>query len=204
MKVSFLAITMLFIAVISGCAPAQPDETVAARLRLDELVVLSGQRLGDEALIAQIGQRGVAFVLSPQDFEQQRAAGVSEGVLRYLQGRASGERGLKAQIVSGRYRVPADSGTLHLGYPYLGYHGGHHYYCGHYYGGQQYSSGTGATLAPTTAAITATIIERVQAAEASACFENLGQQPPKQRDSRRDKAGCEHADGVTEHSRASL
>lgn len=132
---------VLFLVVTTiGCASAQRSrsETAAVGLRIDELVVLSRTGMSDDDLIAQIEQRGVAFVLSPQDFEKQRAAGISDGVLRYLQGRSSGEQGLKAQIASGRYRVPAYSGPLYLGYPYLGYHGGLHHYGGHQYGGHQY------------------------------------------------------------------
>lgn len=92
--------------------------------------------LSDEALIAEMDRRGVAFVLSPQDFERQRAAGVGEGLLRYLQGRADGEQALKAQIVSGRYRLNAYSGAVYLGYGYLGSYDGLHYYGG--YGGGRY------------------------------------------------------------------
>lgn len=115
---------------LTGCATAQAPEAQAPRLRLDEVVVMSQQGLDDEALIAEIETRGVAFVLSPQDFEQQRAAGVSEGLLRYLQGRARGEQDLRAKIVSGRYRLNAYSGALYLGYNYLGYYDGLHYYGG--------------------------------------------------------------------------
>lgn len=115
---------------LTGCATAQAPEVQAPRLRLDEIVALSQGGLGDEALIAEIERRGVAFVLSPQDFEQQRAAGVSEGLLRYLQGRARGEQDLRARIVSGRYRLNAYSGAHYRGYNYLGYYDGLHYYGG--------------------------------------------------------------------------
>ena len=102
--------------------------TLPPPLRLDEVVALSRQGVTDDAVIAEIEQRGAAFVLSPQDFEQQRAAGISDGVLRYLQGRASAETKLRAYLLAGRYRVPAYSGAAYLGYPYLGYYDGLHSY----------------------------------------------------------------------------
>ena len=115
---------------LTGCASVQVDEVRAPRLHLDEVVAMSREGLRDDALIMELERRGVAFVLSPQDFEQQRAAGVSEGLLRYLQGRARSEQDLKAWIVSGRYRLNAYSGTLYLGYNYLGYYDGSYYYGG--------------------------------------------------------------------------
>ncbi len=138
LKTRKFGIVLLLVLTTVGCASAQRNksETAAAGLRIDEVVALSLTGMSDDDLISQIEQRGVAFVLSPQDFETQRAAGISDGVLRYLQGRSSGEQGLKAQIASGRYRVPAYSGPLYLGYPYLGYHGGLHHYGGHQYGGR--------------------------------------------------------------------
>lgn len=144
-RLKTFGIVLLLVVTTIGCASAQrsKSETVAAGLRIDEVAVLSRTGMSDDELIAQIEQRGVAFVLSPQDFEKQRAAGISDGVLRYLQGRSSGEQGLKAQIAGGRYRVPAYSGPLYLGYPYLGYHGGLHHYGGHQYGGHGGAHGDG-------------------------------------------------------------
>lgn len=143
MKIAPLLLTLVVVVATAGCATASPPEPV----RLDELLTLSGQGLADDVLIAQIEQRGVAFVLSPQDLDAQRAAGVSEGVLRYLQGRASGEQALRIRILGGRYRVPGYDGWLYRGYPYLGYHDGAHYYGdARGYGGQRYfhdNSGNG-------------------------------------------------------------
>jgi len=138
MRHAMTLFALVWAITLTGCATARPPEVQtaevqAARLRLDEVVAMSQQGLGDDALIAEIERRGVAFVLSPQDFEQQRAAGVSEGLLRYLQGRARGEQNLLALIVSGRYRLYACSGALYHGYGYLGYYYGLHYYGG--YGG---------------------------------------------------------------------
>ncbi len=136
MKRVLTLLALVSAVALTGCATAQAPEAQAPRLRLDEVVAMSRVGLSDEALIAEIERRGAAFVLSPEDFEQQRAAGVSEGLLRYLQGRASGEQDLRARIVSGRYRLNAYSGALYLGYNYLGYHDGLHYYGGYgSYGG---------------------------------------------------------------------
>lgn len=97
-------------------------------MRLDELVTLSKSGASDDEVIAQLTQRGAAFVLSPQDIPAQREAGVSDGVLRYLQGRADAEQLLAARIQRGRYRVAGYVGTSYSGYPYLGYYDGLHYY----------------------------------------------------------------------------
>ena len=82
MKHLISLLALISAVALTGCATAQPPEVQPPRLRLDEVVAMSQQGLGDQALIAEIERRGVAFVLSPQDFEQQRAAGVSEGLLR--------------------------------------------------------------------------------------------------------------------------
>ncbi len=111
-----------------GCATAQPVAPPPSPVRLDELMTLTTQGLGDDALIAEIEQRGVVFILSAQDLAAQRAAGVSDGVLRYLQGRATGEQELKASLLRARYRVAGYGGTLYLGYPYIGYGDGAHCY----------------------------------------------------------------------------
>lgn len=113
---------------LGGCAATMPVDPVPAPMRLDELATLSKTGASDDVVIAQLGQRGVAFVLSPQDIPAQREAGVSEGVLRYLQGRADAEQALAALIQRGRYRLPGYAGTGYLGNPYLGYYGGLHYY----------------------------------------------------------------------------
>ena len=126
-------VLMALVSVLTfgGCATAQSPTWPDSRLRFDEVVALSQQGLGDEALIAEIEQRGIVFVLSPRDSEQQRAAGVSEGLLRYLQGRARGEQELRTQIVAGRYWRDAYAGPRYLGYNYLGYYDGLHYYGGY-------------------------------------------------------------------------
>jgi len=130
MKHFLVPFALVCAVALTGCASVQVDEVRAPRLHLDEVVAMSREGLRDDALIMEIERRGVAFVLSPQDFEQQRAAGVSEGLLRYLQGRARSEQDLKAWIVSGRYRLNAYSGALYLGYNYLGYYDGSYYYGG--------------------------------------------------------------------------
>jgi hypothetical protein len=129
-----LAFALLVAAAITGCAVAQPGLAAPLPLRIDEVVAMSTRGDSDAAIIAQIQQRGVAFVLAPEDFAQQRAAGVSDGVLRYVQGRSDGDQVLRARIMSGRYPVPAYYGSSYLGYSYLGYHAGQHYYGGNYGG----------------------------------------------------------------------
>lgn len=136
-------VLMLIVAVNAGCASAQPDLPLPAPVRIDELATLSSQGLGDDALIAEMDRRGVAFVLSAKDRESLGAAGVSDGVLRYLQGRASADSAFVAAVQRGRYRVNAYSGALYLGYPYLGYFEGNHYYgdYGYAYRGLYYYGG---------------------------------------------------------------
>ena len=132
MKLTLMVMALLLAVATSGCAVTQPAPAVP--LRIDEVAAMSTQGQSDAAVIAHIQQRGAAFVLTPQDFEQQRAAGVSEGVLRYLQGRGDGDQALRSRILSGRYPVPLYYGSSYLGYSYLGYHGGHHYYGGALHG----------------------------------------------------------------------
>lgn len=129
MRILSIAFVHIIVIALAGCAIAQPVDAGPGRVRLDELAALSGQGAGDDAVITVIGQRGIAFVLTPRDFETQRTAGVSEGVLRYLQGRSVGEQSLRARIVAGR-PVPAYYGAVCLGYPYHGYYDGLHYYGG--------------------------------------------------------------------------
>lgn len=121
---------MSTLVLFTGCAAMPATESGPPPVRLDELVALSKQGLVDDALVSQLAQRGVAFVLSPQDTTALREAGVSNGVLRYLQGRADGDRALAARIQRGRYPASAYYGTVYLGYPYLGYAYGLHYYGG--------------------------------------------------------------------------
>ena len=130
MRLVSLAFALLVTLAITGCAVAQPGLTASPPLRIDEVVAMSARGESDAAIIAQIQQRGTAFVLAPEDLVQQRAAGVSDGVLRYVQGRSDGDQALRARILSGRYPVPAYYGPSYLGYSYLGYHGGQHYYGG--------------------------------------------------------------------------
>jgi len=147
MRIVPIALLHAVVLALAGCAAAQPIDTGPGPVRLDELVVLSGRGASDSAVIATIEQRGLAFVLTPGDFEAQRAAGVSEGVLRYLQGRAASDQSLRARIVGGR-PVPAYYGAIYLGYPYLGYYGGSHYYGGgtHFYGGAHHGRPVGGHL----------------------------------------------------------
>lgn len=133
MKTRLTYIAILFTILLSGCAIAQIPEAKPVPLRLDELTAWSDQKLSDDDVIAQVEQRGVAFVLSSEDVERLRSANVSDGVVRFLQGRASGEQALRAKIVSGKYRVPNYSGLIYRNYPYLGYYDGLHYYGGSRY-----------------------------------------------------------------------
>jgi hypothetical protein len=142
----FVSVTLILLSmmVMSGCASALPGSTAAA-IRIDEVVAMSRRGESDAAIIADIQQRGAAFVLTPDDLEQQRAAGLSDGVLRYLQGRSDADQALKTRILAGRYPAPSYYGSSYLGYSYLGYHAGRHYYGGapHNYQGGHIPSHSG-------------------------------------------------------------
>lgn len=114
--------------MLTGCiaSPVRPERPLP--MRLDELAALATESLSDDELIARIERGGVAFVLTSADMDRLRAEGLSDGVLRYLQGRASGEQALRDKIVRGRYRLPSYTGYVYLGRPYLGYYDGFHYY----------------------------------------------------------------------------
>lgn len=136
MRLLSLIAALVIAAGTTACATSQPTSVVVEPLRVDQLQELSAKGLSDDALIALIEQQGVSFVLSKNDLEAQRKAGVSEGVLRYLQGRAAGEQTLKTRILAGRYPVGSYFGVTYLGYPYLGYYDGLHYYGSRgFYGG---------------------------------------------------------------------
>lgn len=144
--------SMSALLLATACASAPPAQPVPPPVRLDELVALSKQQPDDDAMVAQLAQRGVAFVLSPQDAVSLREAGVSDGVVRYLQGRVDGDAALAARIQRGRYPVSGYYGAVYLGYPYLGYAGGLHYYGepgyhfllhGGHYGGHGWHGGHG-------------------------------------------------------------
>lgn len=130
MRRVLMAFALLVAAALAGCAVAQPDVAALPALRIDEVVAMSVRGESDAQIIAQIQQRGISFVLTSEDLAQQRGAGISDGVLRYLQGRSDGDQALRARILSGRYPVPAYYGSTYLGYSYLGYHAGRHYYGG--------------------------------------------------------------------------
>ena len=73
-------------------------------LGLADVRTLSQQGLSDGALSAAIEQRGLDFILTPQDAESLKADGVSEPIVRYLQGRADGEQEAYRRMVrGGRY-----------------------------------------------------------------------------------------------------
>ncbi|MCY1169112.1 hypothetical protein D9M73_91280 [compost metagenome] len=138
MRLISLVFALLAAAGITGCAVAQPGLAMTPPLRIDEVVAMSTRGESDAVIIAQIQQRGTAFVLTPQDLAQQRAVGISDSVLRYVQGRSDGDQALRARILSGQYPVPIYYGSSYLGYSYLGYHAGQHYYGGTLHG---YSGG---------------------------------------------------------------
>lgn len=128
MKYLILCLLSSLLVLLGGCAASTSVRALPVPMRIDEVVALSKTGASDDEVIAQLSQRGAAFVLSPQDISVQREAGVSDGVLRYLQGRAEAEQALAARIQRGRYWVPNYAGASYLGYPYLGYYGGLHYY----------------------------------------------------------------------------
>lgn len=125
---------LLMIALVSagallgtGCVihPPAPAPAVPAvpHVAFGEVIYLSGQKLSDQALIDALEARGPDFSLAPGDSATLSKAGVSDGVVRYLEGRAAGERDVRRQVARDRYAY---------GYPYpyrpflsLGFHGGH-------------------------------------------------------------------------------
>lgn len=121
-----------FCLALGGCAVSVPNDEGLAPVRLDELAALSKTSASDDVVIAQLRQRDVAFLLSPQEVTAQREAGVSDGVLRYLQGRADAEQSLAARLQSGRYRLPGSARIAYLFNPYLGYNGAVHHHGRHH------------------------------------------------------------------------
>ncbi len=75
--------------VMSGCVTLPPDRLP---LQLNEVQSLGKQDVATDALIDQIEQRGVDFEMTQASATQLKSAGVREPVIRYLQGRAAGER----------------------------------------------------------------------------------------------------------------
>lgn len=94
MRLQALKCFILLAAVLSSACARTSSVRPMAPMRLPDVVALHQGGLAEEAMIAQIEQRGLAFALTPDDASTLRKAGVSEGVVRYLQGRAVGERAL--------------------------------------------------------------------------------------------------------------
>jgi hypothetical protein len=122
-----LCAVLVVAAVAVGCA-ATPPTPRPPPVRLDELHAASREARSDELLIAQMEQRGVAFVLSERDLATLREAALGESVLRYLQDRSARDQALAAYIRQGRYPVATYEGATYREQPYLGYYGGLHYY----------------------------------------------------------------------------
>ena len=125
---------ILLAVVLSSACATQSSVRPMAPIRLTDVLVLHQQGLTEEATIEQIEQRGLAFALTPDDAGTLRKAGVSEGVVRYLQGRATGERNL-AQL---RARDRFDRG-YYYGDPFfldlygVGLHSVHGFYTPHHH-----------------------------------------------------------------------
>lgn len=164
MKIALTSMTLMISLGMGGCAVAQDpsgmqlQQAALLPLRLDEVVNISMQGMTDELVIAEVERRGVSFLLTRNDFEQLRIAGMSEGLLRYLQGRASVWVSLRGHLLAGRYRIPTYAGLLYLGYPYLGYYDGLHSYGGGfqhgYYGGAHIGGHHGTHRSTTMVGIT--------------------------------------------------
>lgn len=124
----FSCFMLLAVSLSPGCA-MQPSAPVLAPIRLNDVVVLRQQGLADETLIQQIEQRGLAFTLAPEDAGTLRKAGVSEGVVGYLRGRAAAERD-QARL-RGRDRFDR---RYYYGAPFfLGLYGVHGLYSSHHH-----------------------------------------------------------------------
>lgn len=119
---------LLAVSLSPGCV-AQPSVPLLPPVRLNDVVVLRQQGLADETLIQQIEQRGLAFALTPDDADTLRKAGVSEGVVRYLQGRAAGERDMARLQARNRF-----DRRYYYGDPFfLGPNGVHGLYASHHH-----------------------------------------------------------------------
>ncbi len=125
----FAPVLALCAAVSAGCAsrPAAPTPYVAP---VDAILLLHQQRLLDDQLIEQIEAQRLGRALTTDDLDRLRAAKVSEGVVRYLQGRSVARKewaaypdpyGYPPRYLY--YPRPYLTGTAHFG----GYrHHGHH------------------------------------------------------------------------------
>lgn len=134
MKIFMLVpVLAFFAAVSSGCAgrPIAPTPYVVP---LDRILLLHQQGLTDEKFIEQIEAQRPGEMLTSDDLDRLRKARVSDGVVRYLQGRSAARQGLQPYPYAYRggysYYPPIYLPTpVHHfgGYHHGGYHdGGHH------------------------------------------------------------------------------
>lgn len=129
MKTFFLFPALaLVLAASAGCASraAAPMRYVSP---LESILLLHQQGFSDEQLIGRIEEQRLSGNWTAGDFDLLRKAQVSDGVVRYLQGRAAAQRELGAypyayRPLYSRYSpVYLTAGAHHFG----GYHHrGHH------------------------------------------------------------------------------
>lgn len=129
MKKFFLcSVLAISLAASAGCANrgATPIRQVAP---LDRILLLHQQGLSDEQLIARIEEQRLGGLVTAYDLDQLRKAQVSDGVVRYLQGRMVAQQQLQPYSYAYRPLYPRYSAVYlrpdvhHFG----GYHHrGHH------------------------------------------------------------------------------
>lgn len=116
----FLIGSALAIAIVAsgGCAN-RGRAPIAQVAPFDRILLLHQQAPSDEQLIAQIEEQRLGGLVTSADLDALRKAQVSDGVVRYLQGRAVAQQQLNAAafLYQPRYSY----------YPPLYLRGGHHF-----------------------------------------------------------------------------
>ncbi|MES2885471.1 MAG: hypothetical protein V4709_11730 [Pseudomonadota bacterium] len=117
---SMLAIAL---AASAGCAN-RGRAAIAQVAPFDRILLLHQQTLSDEQLIAQIEEQRLGGLVTPADLDALRKAQVSDGVVRYLQGRAVAQQQLNA--------------TAYLYQPRYSYYSPLYLRDGHHFGGHHH------------------------------------------------------------------
>lgn len=121
----FLLWSALALALVAttGCAN-RGRASLAQTAPLDRILLLHQQALSDEQLIAQIEEQRLGVLVTPTDIDALRKAQVSDGVVRYLQGRAVAQQQLNA--------------TAYLYQPRYSYYSPLYLRDGHHFGGHHH------------------------------------------------------------------
>lgn len=124
----FLLWSALALALVAttGCAN-RGRASLAQTAPLDRILLLHQQALSDEQLIAQIEEQRLGVLVTPTDIDALRKAQVSDGVVRYLQGRAVAQQQLNPYPYLYRPRYSY--------YPSVYLSGGGHHFAGYHHRG---------------------------------------------------------------------